>query len=68
MKPIKENEGLGEVRVDFEWEWTPTEKDNKLRELLPPQIPNEFGHLLTPDALWSLYVEDGEPPNEKVRR
>ena len=35
-----------------------------LRELLstgwsnfPPQIPNEFGHLLTPDALWRRYAE-----------
>ena len=34
-----------------------------LRTLLPKQIPNEFGHLLTPQALWGLYVEDSEPPN-----
>jgi hypothetical protein len=26
-------------------------------KLLPPQIPNEFGHLLTPGALWKMYVE-----------
>ena len=24
---------------------------------LPAQIPNEFGHLLTPEALWKMYVE-----------
>ena len=24
---------------------------------LPTQIPNEFGHLLTPEALWKMYVE-----------
>ena len=24
---------------------------------LPQQIPNEFGHLLTPDALWQMYAE-----------
>ena len=41
-----------------------------LRELLigawsnfPPQIPNEFGHMLTPEALWGMYVEDGKTPN-----
>ena len=35
-----------------------------VRELLaspwpnfPPQIPNEFGHLLTPEMLWKLYAE-----------
>lgn len=27
---------------------------------LPAQIPNEFGRLLTTQALWGLYVEDGE--------
>lgn len=30
---------------------------------LPQQVPNEHGHLLTPQELWSMYVEDGEPPN-----
>ena len=27
------------------------------------QRPNAFGHLLTPQALWGMYVADGEPPN-----
>ena len=26
----------------------------------PPHIPNEFGHLLTPEAVWAMYIEDGE--------
>lgn len=30
---LKSNEGLGVTRADFECEWTPTEKDNKLHEL-----------------------------------
>ena len=30
---LKSNEGLGVTRADFECEWTPTEKDNKLYEL-----------------------------------
>ena len=34
-----------------------------LCDLLPPQISNDFGHLLTPEALWGLYVDDGKPPN-----
>ena len=28
---------------------------------LPQQVPNEHGHLLTTQALWDMYVEDGEP-------
>ena len=28
---------------------------------LPQQVPNEHGHLLTTQALWKMYVEDGEP-------
>jgi hypothetical protein len=48
--------------------------DAKLRALnvaryacsqMPPQKPNEFAHLLTPAALWDMYVEDNEPPNDK---
>ncbi len=30
---------------------------------LPPQVPNEYGHMLTTEALWGMYVEDGEPPS-----
>ena len=40
--------------------------DAGIRALLPPQIPNEFGHLLKPQVLWGLYVEDGEPANVGV--
>lgn len=32
----------------------------------PPQEPNPYAHLLTTEALWGLYVEDGEPPNVEV--
>jgi hypothetical protein len=48
---------------------------NKLRALnvarlesrnMPPQVPNEHGHLLTTQALWGMYVEDHEPPNGPV--
>ena len=28
-----------------------------LRELMPRQVQNEFGHLLTTDALWQMYTE-----------
>ena len=28
----------------------------------PPQVPSEFSHLLTPEALWGMYVEDREAP------
>jgi hypothetical protein len=28
---------------------------------LPPQVDNEFGHLLTPTVLSGLYIEDAEP-------
>ena len=31
---------------------------------LPPQVPNEHGHLLTPEALWRMYEED--PPNHQI--
>lgn len=34
-------------------------------EPLPPQIPNEFGHLLTQSALWKMYASD-EPQPEPV--
>lgn len=30
---LRLSEGLGVTRADFECEWTPTEKDNKLHEL-----------------------------------
>jgi len=30
---VGSSEGLGVTRADFECKWTPTEKDNKLREL-----------------------------------
>jgi len=35
---------------------------------LPPQVPNEHGHLLTTEALWGMYIEDGEPPNVRANR
>ena len=39
------------------------EQGERMFTVMPQQIPNEFGHLLTPKALWSMYVEDGETPN-----
>jgi len=35
--------------------------------VLPPQVPNEHGHLLTTQALWGMYVEDHEPPNAEAQ-
>ena len=35
---------------------------------MPPQEPNPYAHLLTTEALWGLYVEDGEPPNDVAER
>lgn len=35
---------------------------------MPVQIPNEFGHLMTTDALWGMYVEDTEPPNVRAKQ
>ena len=31
---------------------------------LPPQVTNEQGHVLTTAALWKMYVEDPETPDE----
>lgn len=31
---------------------------------LPPQVTNEQGHVLTTAALWKMYVEDHETPDE----
>jgi len=35
----------------------------RLQDVMSPQKRNEFAHLLTPAALWDMYVEDSEPPN-----
>lgn len=31
---------------------------------LPPHVTNEYGHVLTTEALWKMYVEDPETPDE----
>lgn len=31
---------------------------------LPPHVTNEHGHVLTTAALWKMYVEDPETPDE----
>lgn len=30
-----------------------------------PQVPNKYGHLLTSEALWGMYVEDGTAPQPR---
>lgn len=39
----------------------PSEADQLLALL--HRLPNEYGHLLTTEALSGMYVEDGKPPN-----
>ena len=38
--------------------------DRIVVQSLPPQLPNEHGHVLTTEALWEMYVEDPETPDE----
>ena len=38
--------------------------DRIVVQSLPPQVPNEHGHVLTTAALWKMYVEEPETPDE----
>lgn len=38
--------------------------DRIVVQSLPPQVPNEHGHVLTTAALWKMYVEEPETHDE----